>query len=143
MQFNERYQGLKRRGCVLVQLSSIHDCLLQDSNIELNIVCILEPSEVGVIPPEYRSSFHGNNGAHSHASPRSASGGSPRQDKGAHNWANNPVELWAKEQVGLLSSHGNEGMKMYEGMFSLLSRSGSFIIHHTISKLLPLFYLMF
>jgi len=71
----------------------------------------IEPSEVGVIPPEYRSSFHGNNGAHSHASPRSASGGSPRQDKGAHNWANNPVELWAKEQVGnwLLAL----GMEMY------------------------------
>lgn len=57
----------------------------------------VEPSEFGVIPPEFRGSYHP-------PQPRSFS---PEQDKfpsmgdrKSHNWTNNPVEMWSKEQVG-------------------------------------------
>ena len=56
-----------------------------------------EPSQEGVIPPEFRS----------HSVHSSKSSFSPEQDRFSaqerkttyHNWSSNPVEMWSKEQV--------------------------------------------
>jgi len=57
----------------------------------------VEPSEVGVIPPEFRGSYLPPH-------PRSFSPDQERfsnsGDRKSHNWTNNPVEMWSKEQVG-------------------------------------------
>jgi len=57
----------------------------------------VEPSEVGVIPPEFR-------GTYQPPLPRSFSPDQERYssigDRKSHNWTNNPVEIWSKEQVG-------------------------------------------
>jgi hypothetical protein len=57
----------------------------------------VEPSEFGVIPPEFRGSYQPHH-------PRSFSPDQERfsnlGDRKSHNWTNNPVEMWSKEQVG-------------------------------------------
>lgn len=57
----------------------------------------VEPSEFGVIPPEFRGSYQPHH-------PRSFSPDQDRfsnlGDRKSHNWTNNPVEMWSKEQVG-------------------------------------------
>jgi len=57
----------------------------------------VEPTEFGVIPPEFRGSYQPQH-------PRSFSPDQERfsnlGDRKSHNWTNNPVEMWSKEQVG-------------------------------------------
>ena len=50
-----------------------------------------EPSEVGVIPPQFMSSSSLSSTGHRSLSPDRPS---------SHHWTNSPVEQWAKEQVG-------------------------------------------
>ena len=76
---------------------------------------ILEPTDAGIIPPEYRTSFHGQ-GANSQASSLTSThgfqhsslqgsstnesfSGTNHNDKKLHQWSTNPVEEWAKEQI--------------------------------------------
>ena len=64
-----------------------------------------EPTDAGVIPPEYKTSFANNSSSSLESSP--ASQQHMRQDvppprpteKKPHEWTTNPVEEWAKEQV--------------------------------------------
>ena len=67
---------------------------------ECSVTIILsEPSQEGVIPAEFRT----------HTSVQQAAKSvSPEQDrfsglerKAYHNWSNNPVEMWSKEQVSV------------------------------------------
>lgn len=58
----------------------------------------IEPSEVGVIPPQFMSSSSLSS-SFSAAAHRSLSPERPVAST-AHQWTSNPVELWAKEQVG-------------------------------------------
>ena len=53
-----------------------------------------------MIPPEFRGS-HASFTSHAHQSgPRSFSPDQPAdRHTRSHNWTNNPVELWSKEQV--------------------------------------------
>jgi len=57
----------------------------------------VEPTEFGVIPPEFRGSYQPQH-------PRSFSPDQERfsnlGERKSHNWTNNPVEMWSKEQVG-------------------------------------------
>ena len=68
-------------------MHTCHDHVVINTNIS-------EPSQEGVIPPEFRTSFQ------SRDQPKSFS---PEHDRGSdrktHNWSNNPVEMWSKEQV--------------------------------------------
>ena len=67
-----------------------------------NLNLLAEPSQEGVIPPEFRS----------HSIHTSKSSFSPEQDRFSagerkttyHNWSSNPVEMWSKEQVSLALS---------------------------------------
>jgi len=64
-----------------------------------------EPSQEGVIPPEFRTTFSGSRDTVPHKSNSFSpeqerfSGSDRRAHNSAHNWSNNPVELWSKEQV--------------------------------------------
>ena len=69
---------------------------------------ILEPTDAGIIPPEYRTSFHGQ-GSNQASSVTVTQAQNSLQcstitepstgDKKLHQWSTNPVEEWAKEQV--------------------------------------------
>ena len=70
--------------------------------------CIIEPTDAGIIPPEYRTSFH-SQGPSQASSVTVTQAQSSLQcstindpstgDKKLHQWSTNPVEEWAKEQV--------------------------------------------
>ena len=68
---------------------------------------ILEPTDTGIIPPEYRTSFHTSNMTqasstavnNAQSSLQSNSNENATGDKKVHQWSTNPVEEWAKEQV--------------------------------------------
>ena len=68
---------------------------------------IVEPTDTGIIPPEYRTSFHTTSltqassiaANNAHSSLQSTSNENSTVDKKVHQWSTNPVEEWAKEQV--------------------------------------------
>ena len=91
-----------------------------------NLHRFTEPTDAGVVPPEYRTSFPSANNPHhvlqqqqqqqqqhppqqqqmQHQQQQLAQNGSspPRPtEKKPHQFTNTPVEEWAKEQVGIMS----------------------------------------
>jgi hypothetical protein len=74
---------------------TIHLPLLCDPRFSL---LFPEPSEVGVIPPEYRSHASFTGSAHSPAEERRGGGSS---------WAATPVDLWTNEQVRFIMDQLN------------------------------------
>jgi len=69
---------------------------------------LIEPTDAGIIPPEYRTSFHGQGSiqvtstmvTQAQSSLQSSNiSDSSTSDKKLHQWSTNPVEEWAKEQV--------------------------------------------
>ena len=70
---------------------------------------ISEPTDTGIIPPEYRTSFHttsltqasSTSANNTQSSLQPISNENSTGDKKAHQWSTNPVEEWAKEQVNL------------------------------------------
>ena len=68
---------------------------------------VSEPTDAGIIPPEYRTSFPGatiNQASSTSVSQlqnslQSINSESLSSDKKSHQWSTNPVEEWAKEQV--------------------------------------------
>ena len=77
---------------------------------------VSEPTDAGIIPPEYRTSFPGpiinqvssTSLSQPHSSLQSINNSeSSASDKKAHQWSTNPVEEWAKEQVLLYVIFGS------------------------------------
>ena len=74
--------------------------LVSTDDIQLTLMNhrdIVEPSQEGVIPPEFRTALRQS---HSKSSFSPEQERHSAQERRAHNnWTNNPVELWSKEQV--------------------------------------------
>ena len=72
--------------------------LVSTDDIQLTLMNhrdIVEPSQEGVIPPEFRTALRQSHSSFSPEQERHSA-----QERRAHNnWTNNPVELWSKEQV--------------------------------------------
>merc|ERR1712020_563739 len=74
---------------------------------------LIEPTDAGIIPPEYRTSFPGqipsqgpsvpSNHVHNSLQLSNNIGEISSSDKKLHQWSTNPVEEWAKEQVFVCS----------------------------------------
>merc|ERR1712062_152183 len=83
--------------------------LAADVQKAVNIANESKPTDAGIIPPEYRTSFPGQipsqepsvPSSHVHNSLQLSNniGESSSSDKKLHQWSTNPVEEWAKEQV--------------------------------------------
>jgi len=82
--------------------------------MQLQCFYVPEPTDAGIIPPEYRTFAGPNNQVSStslsqpHSSLQSSNNSeSSVSDKKAHQWSTNPVEEWAKEQVRIVKVGSN------------------------------------
>ena len=71
------------------------------------VILVIEPSDAGVLPPEYRNPYGASSSAaaaqmiHQHQQQQQHES-PPHEQKQPHQWSTNPVEEWAKEQVRIL-----------------------------------------
>ena len=72
------------------------------SKLILIIIFFPEPTDAGIIPPQFRKPHHVPSNSNTAANHIPVESNSAPEKKQPHQWSSNPVEEWAKEQVKII-----------------------------------------